>query len=203
VTGVILTAASAFGSLHGLFHSTAFDVARNLVLFLAVVFWLGFAYWVYRDAQRRIDDPWLVGTATLLGLALPYVGPVIYMLFRPPETLDDVRARKIEMRALEQRLDRHILHCPVCRADVEQGFLVCPVCTTQLKQPCAQCAAALEPSWIVCPYCAKSTVTSVRELVTPDLDAALTAEAALTANVVANGNGNSHDRPARTRKTRA
>jgi hypothetical protein len=128
---------------------------------------------------------------------------MIYMLFRPPETLDDVRAREIEMRALEQRLDRHMSHCPVCRADVEASFLVCPICTTQLKQACAQCAAALEPSWLVCPYCAKSTVTAVRELVRPDLDAALTAEAALTAGVVANGNGNPHRRPTRTRKTRS
>jgi hypothetical protein len=203
VTGLTVIATSAFGSLHGLFQSTAFDVARNLVLFLAVVFWLGFAWWVYRDARRRIDDSWLIGTATVLGLALPYVGPVIYMLFRPPETLDDVRARKIELRALEQRLDRHVLHCPVCRADVEAGFLVCPICTTQLKQPCVQCAAALEPSWLVCPYCAKSTVTAVRELVTPDLDAALTAEAALTADVVANGNGNSHGRARRPRTARS
>jgi hypothetical protein len=203
VTGLTLVAGSAFGSLHGLFQSTAFAVARNLGLFLAVVFWLGLAYWVYRDARRRIDDSWLIGTATVLGLAVPYVGPVIYMLFRPPETLDDVRARKIEVRTLEQRLDRHVLHCPVCRADVEAGFLVCPVCTTQLKQPCAQCAAALEPSWLVCPYCAKSTVTAVRERVRPDLAAALTAEAALTTAVVANGNGNSHGRAARTRKARS
>lgn len=208
VTGLPFIAASAiatssFGSIHGLFQSTAFDVARNLVLFLAVAFWLGLAYWVWRDARRRIDDSWLIGTATLLALAFPYVGALIYMLFRPPETLDDVRARKIEVRALEEGLHRHVLHCPVCRADVEAGFLVCPICTTQLKQPCAQCAAPLQPSWLVCPYCATSTVTAVREIVSPDLDAALAAEAALTADAGRNGNGNARARPPRPRKTRS
>ena len=27
----------------------------------SVVFWLATAYWVYKDARRRIEDPWLVG----------------------------------------------------------------------------------------------------------------------------------------------
>ena len=197
MTGSNLSAAAAFGSIHGLFHSTAFNVVRNLALFLAVVFWLALAYWVYRDARRRIDDPWLTGTATLLGLAVPYVGPVIYMLFRPPETLDDVRAREIELRALEEQLAEHALQCPVCRAEVEAGFLVCPVCTTQLKQPCGHCAGALEPSWLACPYCATSTVAATPEPIATALDAALTAA------IATSGNGKAHDRPARTRKARS
>jgi RNA polymerase subunit RPABC4/transcription elongation factor Spt4 len=197
VTGPNLIAASAFGSVHGVFNSTAFDIVRNLALCLALVFWLGFAYWVYRDARRRMDDAWLIGTASLLGLTVPYVGPVIYMLVRPPETLDDVRARAIEMRALEERLGHHALHCPICRAEVETGFLVCPVCTTQLKQACAHCAAPLEPSWQMCPYCAEPVVTAAPMLLTTDgLDAALTAE-------VAASGSNTHGRPTRARKTRS
>ena len=91
---------SAFGSLHDVLHSTAFTVARNVTLFFVVLFWLGFAYWTFRDARRRIDDPWLVGTATLLGL-VPFIGPLVYLLFRPPETLAEVRTREVELRALE------------------------------------------------------------------------------------------------------
>jgi hypothetical protein len=185
VTPSDLIAASAYGSARALLDSTAFDVARNLVLFLAVVFWLGLAYWVYRDARRRTDDPLLVGTATLLGLTVPYVGPVLYMLFRPPETLDDVRAREREVRLLEEQLGQHALRCPVCRVEVDVSFLVCPVCTTRLKHACAQCSATLEPSWQACPYCAAPAITRVPALVTPDLDAALTAEVAALANAEA------------------
>jgi hypothetical protein len=194
VTGSSLIAASAFGSVHGLLHSTAFDVARNLVLILAVVFWLGLAYWVYRDARRRVDDPWLIGTATLLAVAAPYVGAAVYLLFRAPETLDDVRARELEMRALETRIAMHTPQCPVCRAEVDSSFLVCPVCTTQLKQPCRSCSSALDASWQACPYCATPVVTGA------DLDAALTAEVAATAN--GNGHGNGKAR-ARTKRARA
>jgi hypothetical protein len=172
VTGPTLSAASAFGSVHGVLHSTALAVAGNVLAILALVFWLGLAHWVYRDAARRLDDRVLVLTATALGVVVPFVGPVIYMLFRPPETLEDIRAREIELAALSQRVARRESVCPVCRTGVEPGFLVCPVCTTQLKQPCAHCAAPLERLWQVCPYCATPVGSGGA-----DLDAALTAEA--------------------------
>jgi RNA polymerase subunit RPABC4/transcription elongation factor Spt4 len=194
--------ASAFGSVHDLYTSTAFDVARNLVLFLAVVFWLGLAGWVFRDARRRLDDRLLVATATLLGLVVPYVGPVIYMLFRPPETLAEIRVRDLEVRALEEEIGSHALHCPVCRAEVEADYRLCPVCTTRLKAACAHCSAPLDPAWQVCPYCASSTLDPppatvvLPTLVTTDLDAALTAEAAGVGSTAA-------PRRSRSRKTRA
>ena len=91
--------------------------------------------------------------AAILGLIPPFIGAFIYMLFRPPEYLDDVRERELEIKAMEQRLARRDLHCPVCRAEVEASFLVCPVCTTKLKQACANCKQPLEALWQICPYC--------------------------------------------------
>ena len=159
--------------LHDVFHSTAFAVARNVTLLLLVVFWLGLAYWAFRDARRRIDDAWLVATATLVAL-VPVFGPLVYLLFRPPETIADVRAREIEVRALKAHLRRPEPTCPVCRSGIEPDYLVCPVCTTQLKQPCGGCGRPLEALWQACPYCATAVGTTPLAV---DLDAALTAEA--------------------------
>ena len=157
--------------LHDVFNSTAFEVARNLTLFVVAVFWLGVVYWVRRDAHRRLDDAWLVSAATLVGL-VPLVGPLVYLLFRPPETLADAQSRELEMRALRKTLRSPAeAACPVCRSGVHADFLVCPVCTTQLRQPCLQCSKPLEPLWQACPYCA-APVGAVVE----DLDVALTAE---------------------------
>ncbi len=128
-------------------------VSRNLLIFFAVVFWLAIGYWTFKDARRRIDDPWLVAAATLLGLVPPFLGVFIYMLFRPPEYLDDVRERELEIKAMEARADERVLTCPVCRSEIEPGYLVCPVCTTRLKEACATCRAPLEATWQVCPYC--------------------------------------------------
>ncbi len=135
------------------FGSSTWRVIRNLLVFFAVLFWLALGYWTYKDAKRRVDDQWLVALSTVVGLVPPYLGPFVYMLFRPPEYLDDVRERELEIRAIEERLERE-LECPVCRGRVDSSYLVCPVCTTRLRQACASCRAPLEPLWQICPYCA-------------------------------------------------
>ena len=136
------------------FESGTWGAIRNLGILLALVFWAATVYWVFKDARRRIGDPWLVAIATLLGAVPPFVGPLIYMLFRPPEYLEDVRERDLEILAIEEQLAERDLRCPVCKGVVDASFLVCPVCTTRLKQACAECTAPLEPIWQVCPYCA-------------------------------------------------
>ena len=162
---------AALTSIHDFLHSTGFVIAGNLAVVLAVVFWLALGFWVYKDARRRIRDPFLVLVATLLGLVPPYIGPVVYLLFRPSETIEDVRSRRVELLALEQQLARAQARCPVCSSAVEADFLACPVCTTMLRHPCSTCRAPLEPLWQMCPYCASPIEPSQ-----VDLDAALTAE---------------------------
>ena len=144
--------ASAFSSVHDFFSSGTWQAIRNILLFFLVILWLSVAYWVYKDAKRRIEDPMLVWLATVLG-AIPFLGPLIYMLFRPPEYLEDVRERELEIKAMEKRLGGRDLHCPVCRAEVEPDFLICPVCTTKLRQACVNCHRPLEALWQICPYC--------------------------------------------------
>lgn len=164
-------------SLHTVFHSTAFILVRDIVIAALVALWLGLAFRTHRDAERRIDDRWLVAFATLVGL-VPLAGPLVYLLFRPPETLEDAHARRVEIRAIEERLGRVEPHCPVCRTPVGADYLVCPVCTTTLKEPCVECKAPLDPLWQACPHCA----TPVELAVTVDLDTALSGEAASLAS---------------------
>jgi hypothetical protein len=137
----------------GFWSSGTWTLVRNLTLFFVAVFWAAIAVWVYKDARRRIEDPWLVAMATILGLVPPFLGALVYLLLRPPEYLDEVRERELEIKAMEDRLAVRDLHCPVCRAQVEANFLVCPVCTTKLKQSCRNCKAPLEALWQICPYC--------------------------------------------------
>jgi hypothetical protein len=147
------TTSGLFDGISNFFDSGTWLVIRNLAIFFVAVFWLASAYWVYKDARRRVEDPWLVAMATLLGLVPPFLGPLVYLFFRPPEYLEDVRERKLEIRAMEERLAKRDLHCPVCRSEVDPAFLICPICTTKLKQACQSCKAPLEALWQVCPYC--------------------------------------------------
>ena len=149
--------ASTFGGVHDFFSSGTWQVIRNLLIFFLIVFWLAVGYWVYKDAKRRIEDPVLIAMAVVLGLVPPFIGALVYMLFRPPEYLEDVRERELEIKAMERRLGADSV-CPYCRNPAEASFLSCPHCGTKLKQACRRCKAPLEPSWRLCPYCETATV---------------------------------------------
>ena len=140
-------------ALSSFFNSSSWYAARDVLILFGVVFWLALGYWTYKDARRRIENQMLVSFSALVGLVPPFVGPFVYMLFRPPEYLDDVHERELEIRAIEERMASVDLHCPVCHAEVDSGYLVCPVCTTKLKQACVSCGAPLEPIWQMCPHC--------------------------------------------------
>ncbi|HZT52927.1 MAG TPA: zinc ribbon domain-containing protein [Gaiellaceae bacterium] len=139
--------------LGAFFNSGSWLAIRDGLLAFAIVLWLALGYWTYKDARRRLQAGWRVALSALVGLVPPYVGPFVYMLFRPPEYLEDVRERELEIKAIEERLADADLRCPVCYAEVEATYLVCPVCTTKLKRACAGCGAPLEAIWQVCPYC--------------------------------------------------
>ena len=118
-----------------------------------MVIWLALIYWTFADARRRIDDPLLVGCATVASV-FPFVGTVVYLIVRPPEYLEDVRERELEIAAAEARLAtlEHI-HCQYCGFEVEKDFLRCPSCLRRLREPCTVCARPLDPRWKICPYC--------------------------------------------------
>jgi hypothetical protein len=139
-------------SVFGIQNSTVNLVVDLLILFLVVI-WLALVYWTYADARRRIADPMLVGCATAASL-FPYVGTIVYMIVRPPEYLEDVHERELEIQAAEARLAEIGLHvCPHCDREVEKDFLRCPHCLRKLKDPCATCGKPLDPNWRICPFC--------------------------------------------------
>ena len=66
----------------------------------------------------------------------------------------------------------------MCLTEVETDYLLCPVCTTRLREQCPSCDAALDPLWQACPYCATPLTAHLA-----DLDAALTAEIAVNGDL--------------------
>ncbi|MBA3262499.1 MAG: zinc ribbon domain-containing protein, partial [Thermoleophilaceae bacterium] len=129
------------------------QLAVNLLLLVLIVIWIALVYWTFADARRRIGDPLLVGCATTASL-FPFVGTVVYLIVRPPEYLEDVRERELEIAAAEARLAslEHV-HCQYCGFEVERDFLRCPSCLRRLREPCTVCARPLDPRWKICPYC--------------------------------------------------
>jgi hypothetical protein len=135
-------------------ENSGLNLVVNLLILSLVVVYLALIVWVYSDARRRVGDPMLVTCATLAAF-FPFFGPLVYLILRPPEFLDDARERELEMAAAEARLIQlNELSCPHCHHPVERAFLLCPSCHRKLKEPCASCSKPLDPRWRLCPYCA-------------------------------------------------
>lgn len=135
----------------------------NLLILSLVMVWLATIYWTYADARRRLLDPMLIGCATAAAL-FPFVGAVVYMIVRPPEFLDDVRERELEMQTSQARLAQlGLQQCPHCRAEVERDFLRCPSCRQRLKSACLSCSRPLDPAWRLCPYCEAEVASYAHE----------------------------------------
>jgi RNA polymerase subunit RPABC4/transcription elongation factor Spt4 len=143
-------------SVHAVFgiNNSGLDTAVKLLILFLVVIYVALVYYTFADARRRIEDPMLIGCATLAAVIFPFVGTIIYMIVRPPEYLDDVRERELEMQAAEARLhELGFFACPHCNGEVKEDFLRCPHCLRKLKDACGTCGKPLDPDWQICPYC--------------------------------------------------
>jgi hypothetical protein len=129
------------------------NLAVNLLLLFLVVMYFALVWWTYSDARRRIEDPMIVACATAASM-FPFLGTVVYLIVRPPEYLEDVRERDLEIAAAQARLQSlEHPHCQYCGFEVEKSFLRCPSCLRRLKEPCNVCGKPLDPRWKICPYC--------------------------------------------------
>src|SRR3954454_20987524 len=130
------------------------NLAVKLLLLFLIAIWAALVFWTFADARRRIEDPMLIGCAAAAALFFPFVGTIVYMIVRPPEYLDDVRERELEIAAASARLQQvEQLACPYCDFEIEKTFLRCPSCLRRLKEPCGTCGRPLDPRWKICPYC--------------------------------------------------
>jgi len=135
-------------------ESSGLNLAVDLLIVFAVVLWLALVYWTYADARRRMLDPMLVGCASAASFIFPFVGSIVYLIVRPPEYLEDVRERELEMQAAEARVrELEGASCPHCDYPIERDFVRCPSCLRKLKERCTNCSRPLDGAWTVCPYC--------------------------------------------------
>jgi RNA polymerase subunit RPABC4/transcription elongation factor Spt4 len=148
-----------FRIVDDLLSSPYLTIGFRLVLFFFVVLWLALAYWTFADAGRRGTVRFFWG---VVALVFPFVGPLVYVIVRPPEYALDSRERELELAVLERELRQRGELCPGCRSVVEKDYLLCPECGFDLRAPCRSCGKPLDLNWRTCPYCA--TVQSEKNI---------------------------------------
>lgn len=115
--------------------------------------WISLVIWTYRDIRKRSRDPLIRILATLVSAILFLPGVLIYVILRPPLTLEDEYQKTLEEEALLQSIEDNPL-CPGCSRKLNPDWIVCPNCHTRLKKPCTQCGQLMDLAWNLCPYCA-------------------------------------------------
>jgi RNA polymerase subunit RPABC4/transcription elongation factor Spt4 len=119
--------------------------------FLAAL-WISLVVWTYRDIRSRARDPLVQTLSALLVAVLNLPGVLVYLILRPPRTLEEEYQRTLEEEALLQALEDLPL-CPGCERRVKEDWQICPNCHTKLKKTCHNCSKFMELSWNLCPYC--------------------------------------------------
>ncbi len=140
---------------------TAFSAA-----FLAAL-WVALIIWTYRDIRTRSRDPLVQILSALLVAVLNLPGLLVYLILRPPRTLEEEYQRTLEEEALLQALEDLPL-CPGCERRVKEDWQVCPNCHTKLKKPCQNCGKLMELPWNICPFCGTPSPGTRREGISLD-----------------------------------
>ncbi|MBN1538101.1 MAG: zinc ribbon domain-containing protein [Anaerolineales bacterium] len=139
----------------------SFDPAsfKNFILIMTAwggafiaALWLSLVIWTYRDIRRRARDPLARILAVLVAAVLFLPGIIVYLILRPPRTLEEEYQASLDEEALLQTIEDATL-CPGCGRKVKENWIVCPNCYTKLKKPCHHCGKLMELPWNLCPYC--------------------------------------------------
>jgi RNA polymerase subunit RPABC4/transcription elongation factor Spt4 len=128
-------------------------VAGSVLGAYGFVLWLGSVVWTYRDMSERTHDGWSQAVAVLLVLVFSVPGLFLYLILRPHETLAEAYERRLEAEALMRDAPAEPRSCRRCARPVQEDFLLCPHCRTNLREPCSGCGRALDLDWVACPYC--------------------------------------------------
>ena len=134
--------------------------------FLAAL-WLSLIVWTFRDIKARAHDPLLRVLAVIIVAILFIPGIVIYLILRPPHTLEDEYQHTLEEEALLQSLE-DLPVCPGCGRHTKENWMLCPTCHTRLKKTCHQCRKLMDLAWNLCPYCGTPSPGMRRENLTID-----------------------------------
>ena len=134
--------------------------------FLAAL-WLSLVIWTYRDIRQRARDPLARILAVLVVAVLFLPGILIYLILRPPRTLEEDYQHSLEEEALLQSIEESAL-CPGCGRRIKDSWIICPSCQTRLKKNCHQCGKLMELPWNICPHCGTAAPGMRRENISLD-----------------------------------
>jgi RNA polymerase subunit RPABC4/transcription elongation factor Spt4 len=66
---------------------------------------------------------------------------------------DNLNSPRHHARTVKDQQKTTIRPCPSCRIPVQEDFVFCPSCGTDLLKACPECHRAVEAQWPHCAFC--------------------------------------------------
>ncbi len=153
--GILQTIGDAIGSI---FDNPVLQLGFRLLAVYWVVLWLAAAYWAFRDAQLRTENPiapYLAAAFIIVFTPLLFPLAVFaYRIVRPQERIGEVYERNLAEEAMLAEVEA-IRHCPTCDRRVDAAWIICPTCRTRLNRVCPNCSRLVELDWSLCAWCGR------------------------------------------------
>lgn len=124
------------------------QIVAIIAVAIIVLLYIVTIIWVVRDAPQRGVSAGKWGIIALI----PFVGAVIYSALRPPMLLSDREEQEMDYLLRQRELMKYG-ECGRCSYPVQDDYVMCPNCGSQLKNICTGCGKPLNPEWSVCPFC--------------------------------------------------
>ena len=129
-----------------------FNFVWTLLLIALGIFWIVVLYWVWLDSGDRTSSTGARVGYVLLTLCLSIPGLIIYLLIRPPQTIEEIYWADLERRYLKYETSE-LGDCPRCGTQLFPGFKYCPNCRLLLKVKCPSCEVEMDKYYQYCPSC--------------------------------------------------
>jgi RNA polymerase subunit RPABC4/transcription elongation factor Spt4 len=153
MTGLVDAIGQAFGDILG---QPVVGAALRFAALYLVILWLASAWWVWRDARSRWRDPivpYMAAAGMLLVTPLLFpLAAVVYRVLRPSLTTAAAEATELQLAMLEEEAERPA--CGRCGSLVDEEWVACPRCGSDLAVRCSTCGRPLELDWSICAWCA-------------------------------------------------
>jgi RNA polymerase subunit RPABC4/transcription elongation factor Spt4 len=126
-----------------------------------LLLWAAAVLWTYRDITSRSRDVVVQVLAVALVLVFSFPGLLLHLILRPRQTLDEKYEQALEEEYLRRDVEERSV-CPSCQRAIEDEFILCPHCRTNLRRRCNSCDRVVDLTWAVCPYCGDDGTLNVQ-----------------------------------------
>jgi hypothetical protein len=139
----------------GEFNKENFATIIMYVKIVLITFSLIMTFWTLYDISSRTQNIFVRIFATLTVAFFNIIGLVLYILFRPRETVQEKQYRDLITHHEILTTESNMITCSSCYRLNKDSFTYCVLCGHSLAYSCKNCGKQVDPSWTFCAYCKK------------------------------------------------